>query len=262
MQRNITFKNSKGQRLVGVLHIPKGSPLDATRGEAGSGPFPAVIVQHGLSSDHSDKLVAAICRKLERKQIIAFRFTYSGHKPSQGGYNDVLISQFVKDVRQGVRFLTNLKQADKNHLGLIGHSMGGFASLVTASKFFNDIKAVVTISCFFDIDGLLRKNQYKKNIIIGKKYFTMWGLKVSAKHFQDKIYHDRKKNIQNIHCPALIVHGANDETVEVKDCHKIYNLLKQPKQLIIIKNGDHNFTKEKPFNQAVDLSVEWMKKYL
>ena len=264
MQKKISFKNSKGQRLVGVLHIP--SPRStSSRVEAGKGkgPFPAVIVQHGFKSNHEKNFTKAISVSLEKKGFIVLRFTLSGHRPSSGSYKDVLVSQFIKDVRLAIKFLLKQPRVNRHRLGMVGHSMGAFTALMCANKLHKHIRSVVSIASPYDINAVIKSYQRDKKIDeIGRDYWIISGFKVTKKHYLDRLYLKRKYLISDIHCPVLVIHGNKDKRVNVKDGHLIYQLLNQPKELQIIKSADHSFHNPVHLLKAANLTAAWFKKYL
>lgn len=252
MQKKISFKNSKSQRLVGVLHIPRGK-----------GPFPAVIVQHGFKSNHHHHLIQAIAKKLEKKGFVVLRFALSGHRPSGGSYKDVLVSQFIKDVKSAIKFLLKQPKVNRHRLGMVGHSMSAFTALICANKLSKYLRSVVSIASLHDVSAVIKSYQRDKKINkIGPDYWVISGFKVTNKHYLDRLYLKKKYLISDIHCPVLVIHGSQDRRVNIKDAHLIYKLLNQPKELNIIKGADHNFYNPFYLNQAVRTTADWFKKYL
>ena len=144
----------------------------------------------------------------------------------------------------------------------MGHSIGGVTALLSASKFYKKIKAIVSTSAFVDAKRLIELNQGKDQVIVDKDYFNLWDLKVTVKHFEDKLYKNNKKMFSQVKCPALIIHSDQDETVYVNDAQTIYDLLSQPKDLKIIKSADHNFTNQTHLDEVINLIINWFKKYL
>lgn len=250
MQKKVFFRNSKGQRLVGVLHIPPGK-----------GPFPAVIVQHGLFANHQHPLIKSISCALEKAGFVALRFTWSGHKPSEGAYQDVLVSQFVKDLKKGLAFLKAQTFVNQHRLGIIGHSLGAYVALIVASLSL-EVRTAVAIASLFDAYKQFRIHLKKGVAEQHKDYLILRGRKVPKNHYQDRAFWKINKKVPNIHCPLLIIHGDNDKTIMVQDARQIYRLANQPKELKIVRNGDHNFHESSKLNQVVNQTVYWCKKYL
>ena len=109
MQKKISFKNSKGQRLVGVLHIP-----------SGKGPFPIVIICHGLGGTAKDsKNRIQLSKNLNKEKIAAFRFDFNGHGESQGRFADVTVSKGIDDLKSAIKFLKNNEPSSPDKKGSI-----------------------------------------------------------------------------------------------------------------------------------------------
>jgi len=253
MQKNISFKSNNSYLLRGVLHLPRGK-----------GPFPAVIVQHGFTSDYNDVLIRQIAVKLERSGFVVLRFSFSAHPPSQGDYKNLLISQFVKDIKAGIKFLLKNKKVNQHRIGLVGHSMGAFSVLISSVILHKYLRSVISISSYYDLEALFRS--YKRDNSIeeeGRDYWKIWGFKINKKHFDESSYLRKKYSIQDIHCPVLIIHGENDSVVQVKDARTIYKLLAEPKAIKIIKNGSHSFKKNQTQRKLISRSVvSWLNQYL
>lgn len=252
MQKKVSFKSSKGYLLKGVLHVPRGK-----------GPFPAVIVQHGFRTNHEKGLIKSIAKKLESCGFVALRFSLSGHGLSGGNYKNILISQFVADIGRAINFLLKQPQVNKLRIGIVGHSMAALSALISANKFSEYIRSIVSIASVYDINEL--KNNYQKYDMvdeIGKDYWDISGYKITSKHFNDKFYLQKRKVISDIHCPVLLLHGNRDIKVPSRNSREIYNLLEHPKDLVIIKRADHNFNNPRHIQRVVNLTTKWFKKYL
>ena len=262
MQKRISFKNAQGQRLVGVLHMPAGHPAGG-QSSSGSGRLPVVMVQHGFSGNFNDLLIKQIALRLERTGFAVLRFAFSGHRPSGGGYKKVLVSQFIRDLVAAINFLARQKQVDINKLGLVGHSMGGFTALMAANVLGKRLKAIVSISSYFDLDSLIAYYQKNHPVKVRDQYWQIGKFKISKRHFADRRYLKKRYLISMIKRPVLVIHGENDRTVKLRDASAIYQLLHQPKALRIIKQGDHNFNGNKQNQKLIANACQrWFRKYL
>ena len=236
--------------MTGVLHFPRGK-----------GPFPAVIVQHGLFVNHNQALVRLIASKLCSAGFAALRFSATGHLPSEGTYQDILASQFVRDIQSGLEFLKKQPEVNKLRIGIVGHSLGAFSSLIFASL-EKDIKAVVSIASLF---GVARQISILKRRGLYFEYgdhVTVWGRKLSKNHYADRKLWNLKKMIADIHCPLLVIHGSGDRTVYSADARKIYKLANSPKELKIVRFAGHNFRNARHLKQVIASTVGWFKRYL
>jgi fermentation-respiration switch protein FrsA (DUF1100 family) len=48
------------------------------------------------------------------------------------------------------------------------------------------------------------------------------------------------KEIGRVHCPVLIVHGANDSVIPLWHGQKLFDAANQPKQFVVVPRADHN----------------------
>ena len=58
--------------------------------------------------------------------------------------------------------------------------------------------------------------------------------------------------------PLLLVHGSQDETVEVSHAHKLYDRAGEPKQLIVVDGAGHRLRQN---NRAVATVIDWLKSH-
>jgi fermentation-respiration switch protein FrsA (DUF1100 family) len=69
--------------------------------------------------------------------------------------------------------------------------------------------------------------------------------------------------------PWLILHGDLDETVPVEEARSLYAAASEPRELRIVKGGDHGLGGRHPFQgprptviEAMNLTQRWFRKYL
>jgi dipeptidyl aminopeptidase/acylaminoacyl peptidase len=79
---------------------------------------------------------------------------------------------------------------------------------------------------------------------------------------QDVRKYDVVKALKETRCPILIVHGSLDEIVPLSHAKVLYENAKEPKNIQIIEGGDHRLTDSSHRGRAVELTLEWFKKYL
>lgn len=148
------------------------------------------------------------------------------------------------------------KEADTNHIYLIGHSRGGGIVLLKA---FEDsrVKKVVTLAGVCDFGKrtatIGNVEQWKKQ---GVKYVLNVRTKQQMPHFyqfyEDFIKNENRLNIkkatENITIPQLIIHGDSDTSVSIKEAENLHQW--NPKsQFKIIKNANHVFNVSHPWKK-------------
>ncbi len=56
--------------------------------------------------------------------------------------------------------------------------------------------------------------------------------------------------------PLLLVHGSQDETVEVSDARKLYDRAGEPKQISIVEGAGHRLRQD---DEAMAIVIDWLK---
>ena len=101
---------------------------------AGAGPFPAVIVQHGLSSSH--QAMYGLQEALTNLGFVTIAIDARGHGArgpadslqqalTQGAPAAAMMKGTVIDLRQVVDFLSTRAEVDPQKIGFVGFSLGG-----------------------------------------------------------------------------------------------------------------------------------------
>ncbi|GAA2330511.1 alpha/beta hydrolase family protein [Streptomyces cuspidosporus] len=126
---------SGGETLQGVLHLP-----------AGPGPHPVVVVLHGFPGNERNFDLAQALRRVGYAALV---FHYRGSWGMGGTWSWAHVLEDAARVAAEIRTdeVARAHRLDPGRLALVGHSLGGFAALMTAA---NDptIGAVASVSGF------------------------------------------------------------------------------------------------------------------
>ncbi len=116
MDEKLTFKDSQGNKVVGILS------------EAGDN---VIILCHGFNSKKEALKIVELEKKLNEKNISTLRCDFFGHGESDGKFEDLTISKAVDDTLKAIEFL---KEKGYKKIGLMGDSFGGISSINAAAK--------------------------------------------------------------------------------------------------------------------------------
>ena len=58
--------------------------------------------------------------------------------------------------------------------------------------------------------------------------------------------------------PLLLVHGSQDEIVDVSHAYKLYDRAREPKQILIIDGAGHRLRQN---DRAVAIIIDWLKSH-
>jgi dipeptidyl aminopeptidase/acylaminoacyl peptidase len=226
---------SEGQKIAGILHLP------------GTKNFPCVIASHGLLSSKNSEKYITLGERLSREGIAMLRFDFRGIGESEGRIEDDTVSRRISDLGSAIDFVKSRPDLG-NRIGLLGSSLGGYISLIKASM-DKEIRAVVIWATPFHLDDLGTKKQEEEYPLPGEAFF-----KDLPKHRLLPLL----PKVSN----CLVIHGEGDELVPADQAWEIFHSLAASKEIHIIEDADHRLTDPKHRQRAMDLTVEWFKKYL
>lgn len=230
----VTFE-SEGFRIAGVLHLPdQENP-------------PCVIASHGLLSSKDSEKYITLGERMAEERMAMLRFDFRGIGESEGTDEDNTISRKIADLNAAIGFVRTSPGLGER-IGLIGSSLGGFLSLIRASG-NEGIRAVVVWATPLHLDDLGSKNPEQDYPLPPEAFF------------EDLPKHRLLPLLQNV-SNALVIHGENDELVPVDQALGIFYHLAFPKEIHIIGGADHRLTDPAHRRRAIDLSLDWFKKYL
>ncbi len=240
MKREVSFKNRKGIILRGFVHEPKRYNT-------------AIIFCHGFPSSSIGDNAKRTAKTFEKLDYLVLRFSFSGSPPSNGKFENKLMSQESREIKYAIDFLT--KNYSFKNLILYGHSTGAIDVSLYAYKDKRITKVILGSAVgnlkqavHYDFTNEQINSFLKKGYII----YNRPGKWVNKKRLNKKFYNEFFKldvisAIKKLKRPLLIIHGEKDEAVPArKDPKELYKIANKPKKLVIIKGADHSFTK--PFH--------------
>ena len=215
-------------KIVGVLHrIHKQNA-------------PIVVTCHGMLSTKDSEKYLEIADILTKNGINVLRFDFRGCGESEGNFTNSTVTARLRDLETILQYVHSMFE----DVGLLGSSLGGTISILAASK-FKFIKALVTWAAPIFLKEIL--NPLKGVIPEG-----------FIKDLENVDITGAAKEVSHI----LVIHGDRDEIVPVRDAHVLFNLAKEPKELKIIRGGDHRFTDPELRKIALNESLRWFKQHL
>jgi alpha/beta superfamily hydrolase len=236
-------------RLVAEVHHP-----------GGSGPHPALCICHGVPAkrtpDPTDRGYALLAELFSSHGFVVLIFNFRGSGDSEGNFD---ILGWTRDLAAAVDYLYRAETVDKSRLSVMGFSGGAAASIYSAAR-DERITSLVSCACparFFDIAEFSRIEEFLEHSrqigIIRDDGFPPsvdeWAggfAEISPLKWIGRIAPR----------PILIVHGANDETVDPGHARELYEEAGEPKDIAIIEGGEHKLRLSEP---AVNAALSWLK---
>jgi dienelactone hydrolase len=134
-ETEIQFQSDNVQ-FPGKLFIPKGD-----------GPFPAVVILHGGSSNVKAHRATSsyYAWRFAKKGIAALIYDKRGTGDSGGIYSKSTFDDFVNDALNAVKFLKKQKEIDPQKVGILGPSQGGRIAAIAAAR-SSEVSFIVTFA--------------------------------------------------------------------------------------------------------------------
>lgn len=209
---------------------------------------PCVIVSHGLFSNKDSLKFKEISEEFSREGLSVLRFDFMGCGESEGRIEDTTISIRLSNLDTIFEFVSNYPLIDKERLGLLGSSLGGYLSLLKAAG-DERVKALVVWATPYSLVELRDKLSTSNEPPLKEDFYYELN-RYSLESCLDKVSR------------CLVIHGSTDELVPLSHASKIYEKLKRPKSFKVISGADHRFLDDSLRAEARGYSLEWFKKYL
>ncbi len=267
--------NTSGDEIAGDIRIV-----------AGSVNVPVVIISHGFTGFKDWGSIPYMAEQFALKGFCAvtFNFSHNGvrgdseefNAPEMFAVNTVSIElDDLKTVLYAVlkQTILGLEKIDTNNIFMLGHSRGGGISIITVRE--NPvIRALAVWGSVVSFDRWTQrfKHEWRTNgvrtVITHQPRGT---LKMSPELLEDMEKNQERftieHSVENLQCPLLIIHGAQDVTVPESAAHRLYAAAKpDTAQLHIIPNTGHTFGAGHPFAEptpalieAIDLTVSFFQ---
>lgn len=246
----LKIKNKKGFVLQAHLELP-----------ANQSPNYFAIFAHCFTCSSSLNAVKNVSRAMTNDGFGVVRFDFTGLGRSEGEFADSYFSANVDDLIAVNDYITKNYQAPSL---LVGHSLGGAAVLVAASRLDN-IDAVATIGApatvshvkhlfSHGIEEVKEKGEVEVNI--GGRPF-----KIDEEFVADFDKTDLPKIVKSLRKPLLIMHSPIDTIVGIKNAEQLYHNAHHPKSFISLDNADHLLSNSKDSKYVGEVIGAWVKRY-
>lgn len=120
-----------GKKILGALVTPEGT-----------GPFPIVLILHGMSGYRNGPpvhgtpsgLLEYSAQVFARHRIASLRISTGGRGGSEGDYRDMTLERRIGEAMQAVNWISGQAQLDKNRISILGHSQGATVAMSAARR--------------------------------------------------------------------------------------------------------------------------------
>ncbi|WP_178983267.1 bifunctional alpha/beta hydrolase/OsmC family protein [Winogradskyella helgolandensis] len=246
----LKIKNRKGITLNANLELP-----------ANQKPNYYAIFAHCFTCSSSLSAVRNVSRALTQNGFAVLRFDFTGLGRSEGEFADSHFSANVDDLLDVHNYMEEHYQAPSL---LVGHSLGGAAVLVAASK-LETVKAVATVGAPSTVNHVkhLFSHQVEDSAEKGDVEVNIGGrpFVINQDFVEEFDKTDLPTVVKDLRKPLLIMHAPFDKIVGIENAEKLYKKAHHPKSFVTLDNADHLLTKEEDSQYVGEIIGTWAKRY-
>lgn len=221
--RAVHIEGVRGLRLF-AWHIPA----------QGDRPAPAVVLLHGWGGNASTLLPAA--QALHQAGYAVLLPESRNHGRSDRDSHSSL-PRFAEDMDSALNWLKTQPGVDPQRIVALGHSVGGAAALLCASR-RNDLRAVVSVGAFAHPEQVMRR-------WLSTWHVPYWPAGWLVNRYVESVIGERFGNIapvatlRKVKCPVLLVHGEQDTTVPLQEARRILAQCGPADAMLLVLGGSH-----------------------
>ncbi len=268
-KKYIASYRSDGLKIYSLLTIPSG-----TKPERG---WPVIIFNHGYippSQYRTGEKYKQYTDMFSRNGFIVFMPDFRGHGNSEGNPEGAYYSpSYSIDVLNALSSVKKFPEADRDRIGMWGHSMGGNITLRAMVVNTKDVKAgVIWAGVVADYEDMANNWTRSKPFVLSEreKSFSRPNRQTLVEKYGNfQSNPDFWKSIapisfvNDISSPVQIHHGSDDEEVPVLFSRRLEEALKREEKVIEFyqyDGDDHNISNN--LELALERSKNFFNKYL
>lgn len=270
----VRFSGGSGHSLAGIVDAPASD--EAAEGRAGESPV--VLFSHCFTCNKDLKAIVRISRQLAARGATVLRYDMTGLGGSDGEFAGTNFESNVADLVAAARHARETIGAPAL---LVGHSLGGAASLAAAAEWpaeLEGLRGVATLAAPSDtrhlaellvrMDRRVETEGRGEVTIGGRKWETRPQLIENLRHF------DLPGRIARLRLPLLLFHSPIDATVGFEHALRIMGLVAgagdaaaspaaTPASLLALPGADHLLVNdEADILFVADAIAVWLQRLL
>lgn len=226
-----------GLTIKGTVFLPKGKT-----------DCPIAVISHGFMANQMFSQIHA--QNLAKMGYAAFCFDFCGGTlvgSSDGDSTDMSVLTEAEDLKAVIEFAKEQSYTDENELVLLGCSQGGFVSAIVAAEMKEEVDALILLYPALCIPDDARSGEMMfakfdpQNV---PETFWCGPMKLGRRYVTDVIDMDPYEIIHQYTGKVLIIHGNQDETVDISYALRAVETYSQAGadvEMKIIDEGGHMF---------------------
>jgi dipeptidyl aminopeptidase/acylaminoacyl peptidase len=247
-----TLFTSGGETLRGDFVVP-----------SGAGPFPGVCKFHGLPGSRDQ--VSGVASRLALSGFLVLTFDFRGFRRSDGIFR---LSKEIEDAEHAVTHLLQSELSVKDWVGVYGASYGGAVAICSAGR-DRRISCVCVRAPVYDtlafarssliqpaVDELLKNDPEAVHALTDpdlRKQILEWMIEDGARF-------NPMSEISKISPrPLMVIAGDADNEIDLAGVRRLFELAKEPKELVVVRDADHELTDPNAHETTLNRVVSWFR---
>jgi pimeloyl-ACP methyl ester carboxylesterase len=229
MVEECTFKDPSGLQLAGLIDKPE---LDE--------PQEAYILLHGFTGWKEENHLVTLAQLLAGNGYLTLRYDAPGSGESEGTFAEhYRLSAYIDTVQPALEFLHRQFGLAKEHIGLWGHSMGGFVALEAGRRNQSQLSCICASQ---PSKGPSAVSQVEAETWRNEGWMTFSNERFSAINLPydfclDRLGYDATKAVPEIRLPTFYIAGSLDTEIPAETVKQIYAAANQPKEYLEFPTG-------------------------
>lgn len=232
-------------QIYGLIYVPK---------DAGE-KMPAVIFSHGFGGNY--QVGTQYAEAFAEKGYVVYCFDFCGGSPgskSDGSTLEMSIFTEQADLEAVLRMMQEQTFVDEENIFLMGTSMGGAVSAITASEHKEEIKGAILLYPAFAMVDVVTEG-FNSVEDIPDTYYFMW-MTVGRVFVEALLDYDIYSEIAAYDKDVLLLHGDADKIVPLSSSEKAVEVYDSVR-LEVLPGAGHGFS-----GSDAEQAVTWMLEYL
>jgi len=249
--RKMKFSGFDSSQLDAILEFP-----------SGIAPQQYVIVSHCFTCSKQTLTTARLSRGLAQAGLAVLRFDFTGLGESEGGFADTHFSSMVKDIECAADWLS--AHCEPASI-LIGHSMGGTASLAAvqnACASLSRVKKIITLASpanpahvlhhFGSAMDKLKRGESAQIRVAGQAYPIKPGF------IDDVESYDMEKQMRGCEKSIMAIRAGEDGLIGPQDAEQILKYTESDSLLCEVGGADHLFSDRNHAALLLSYVLDWI----
>jgi dipeptidyl aminopeptidase/acylaminoacyl peptidase len=232
----LSLNTSNNQRLKGMLLTP----------DIHKDNYPAVLFIHGWLSDMKGYVPRATA--IANIGYICLIFDLRGHGGSDGKLGDVTAAGSLVDAIAAYDYLASLPEVDKDRIGVVGSSYGGYIATLLTEK--RPVSALA-----LRVPAIYRNETFTKPKVQEMRN-DLTAYRQSAIHTKDNY---ALRALANYTRPVLLIESEKDEQIPHQTIENYRHAINPKSDVIdiLMQGADHSLRRPEWKQKFIDILVDW-----